>query len=311
MPPESPTNAPSAKRPFALFALGLATLWLLVGACFKLFLGTPADLPQVIQELPLDLGLTYKLAIGTELVFVALAIGAPRIGWILIAAIYVLFELILWQLVSAGADSCGCFGSKVTIAPSSMMAYDGILLALLLISRPWKGIGPGSNKLLVTVLCAVGFALPFLLSREVTTLPVIEEGEPEDPTAFNRPFMILDIEEWVGELVYDTPLAELLEQDIFELPTEGLWVLWRWDCGHCAAHLEELANNPPAEPFITLVRLKQSTDVDENRAVHVLPTGPTVVEASLPARLDYAIQTPAELRLEGATILSAEEDAGH
>ncbi|MFT5285152.1 MAG: hypothetical protein ACI8TQ_001314, partial [Planctomycetota bacterium] len=158
-------------RPFALLALALATLWLLAGAGFKLFLGTPADLPEIMHGLPFDLGLTYKLAIGTELLFVVLAIGAPRIGWIAIAAIYVVFEVILGLLINEGAESCGCFGSKVTILPAEMMLYDGILLGLLLISQPWKGTAPGFNKLFVSVACVLAMAVPFLLDREVDAPP--------------------------------------------------------------------------------------------------------------------------------------------
>ena len=299
-------------RPFALIALGLATLWLLVGAGFKLFLGTPADLPQIMHDLPLSLGLTYKLAIGTELLFVVLAVGAPRIGWIAIAAIYVVFEVILGLLLMEGADSCGCFGSKVTILPAEMMTYDGILLGLLLVSRPWKGTAPGFNKALVGVACVLAMALPFLLDREVDAPPPAPVDElPVPAQTFRRPFAILDIEDWVGQSVYDTALANHLEQDIGMLPTEGLWVLWRWTCDHCATHLQDLANNPPAVPFITLIRIKEEIDNEENRAVHIMPSGPEVVEASLPASVDYAIQTPGELTLEGSIILSASEDAGH
>ena len=326
------TEETPAKGPLALVALPLATLWLLTGACFKLFLGTPNDLPEVVKDLPMALGLTYQLAIGIEFVFVVLALCAPRIGWIAITATYIVFELILLQLVAAGADSCGCFGSKVTITPPVMMSIDGVLLVLLLASKPWKTTGAGLNKLFVFALCAVGFALPFLFSREVKIVstkdkPVVETraaGETESPSqpvteppvepatpTFTKGFTILDLESWVGELIYDTPLAELIEQDISILPTEGLWVLWRADCDHCAAHLEELEANPPPEIFLTLVQLKQSSDTDKNRVVHVLPSGPTVVEVSLPDSLDYAVNTPGELRLEGAVVVSAEEGVGH
>jgi len=326
------TEETPAKSPLALVALPLATLWLLTGACFKLFLGTPNDLPEVVKDLPMALGLTYQLAIAIELVFVVLALCLPRIGWMAIAAIYVVFELLLLQLVAAGADSCGCFGSKVTITPPVMMGIDGVLLVLLLASKPWKNAGAGLNKLLVLVLCIAGFALPFLFSREVKIVPtrnkpVLEDstsGEAESPIqseteppvepdtgSFTKGFTILDLESWVGELIYDTPLAELIEQDISIIPTEGLWVLWRADCDHCAEHLEELEANPPPEIFLTLVQLKQSSDTDENRVVHILPSGPTVIEVSLPDTLDYAVNTPGELRLEGAVIVSAEEGVGH
>lgn len=308
-----PSPTPES-RPFALFAVRLAALWVLAGACFKLFLGSPATLPPLLHDLPLELSLTYKLAIGTELLFVVLALGLPRIGWIAMVALYLVFEVILAILLAQGAESCGCFGSSVTLSPAQMMAIDTSILALLVLSRPWKGTGRGLNPALVGAVGAVVLALPFLYDRELQHAPVatngIEAPAPAPPKPKNA-WAILDIENWVGESIYDTALAGLIEPDVGTLPIDGIWVLWRADCDHCAEHLEELYENPPDVPFLTLVQLEQKHDTEENRVVHFLPNGPNVVEASLPADVEYVMETPGEMVLEGSMIVAATEGVEH
>ena len=60
---------PSGERTglFAIVVTRIAGLWILVGALLKLFVGAPEDLPQIVQDLPLELGLTYRLAIAAEM----------------------------------------------------------------------------------------------------------------------------------------------------------------------------------------------------------------------------------------------------
>lgn len=295
-------------------AVRLAAAWILVGACFKLFLGTPADLPAVVRGLSLDDVLTYKLAIAIELATVVLACLRPGLGFWPVLGAYLVFEGILGSQLAAGAESCGCFGSKVKLTPVQMMAIDSTLLALMLLARPWRLGRGGAPWWLVLLLAAGGVALPFALNRQVGAPPVPADGGAAASAKLGakvgRGYVVLNVEEWVGQPIDATPLAKCIEGGIEQLPFEGVWILWRMTCDHCARHFEHLAQTPPDAPFITLVRLKEKQDTEANRQVTVLPEGDNVIQAQCPDTIDYLVQTPAELWLEGGVIVRAEEGVG-
>ncbi len=335
---------PAPKSPFLpAVAVRLAAAWILAGALFKLLQGTPNDLPAVIQDLPLELGLTYKLAIAAELALSVLAILRPRLAWPLLTIAYLVFEYVLYTQISAGEAECGCFGSKIPLKPKHMVSIDSALLILMLISRPWRLRG-GAKLALVVPLMALGASLPWILDREATaprdreqgavspatgegastdaTGVSVKQSEPKagtkaasDPKSEGLPeYVILSMDDMQGKLIDDTKLADWLEDDVSTLPIDGLWVLWRWTCSHCAEHLEYLANNPPDVPFLTLVRLKEEIDSETNREVYTMPMGANVIETSLPAEVEWVIQTPAEIELEAGIVVRAEdgvETPGH
>jgi hypothetical protein len=111
-------------------------------------------------------------------------------------------------------------------------------------------------------------------------------------------------------VIYDTPLAKWVTGGAEALPPDGLWVIWRATCDHCAKHLEDLTYDPPDAPLITLIQLKEPHDTEANRVVHVMPEGGHVIHATCPDSVDYVLTTPAELWLEGGTIVKAVEAAG-
>lgn len=297
------TEEPKKGR-FATGVVRVAGAWILAGALFKLLLGTPADLPQVVRDLPLDWGLTYRLSIGVELCVAALAFLRPRWAWPVLAAVFLAFDVVLFTQIRAGEASCGCFGSNVPITPELMMAIDSVLLIGMLAARPWSATPRQANAPVLAVVCAVGLLLPWLFDREAQ--PGGEGGEP----GLGRGYVNLSVEDWVGQSIYDTELAKWIEGDPYMLPGDGLWVVWRWTCEHCADHLRELAVSQPDHPFIVLVRLKEPHDNDANRAVFELPQGDHVLEASCPDTVDYVITTPAELLLENTLIVEATEGVG-
>ena len=92
-----------------------------------------------------------------------------------------------------------------------------------------------------------------------------------------------------------------------QLPLDGLWVFWRSTCDHCAAHLKHLAETETGTTLITLVRLEEPTDTEANRVVHELPSGNFVQQALLPPIVNYVIETPAELELEGGKVVAARQ----
>lgn len=299
----SPTEEKRSPLPVAI--VRLCGLWIAVGALFKLLLGTPNDLPQVVRDFPLELGLTYKLTISIELCIALLSLLRPRWSWLLLFAIYLTFEAVLITQMAAGDANCGCFGSKVPMAPWVMMAIDSVLLLGLLISRPWKTLGKkGAPTVVVIGALALAIALPWLLDRQVTG-----DGNGGNGGALGN-WIELDIESWVGQDVWDTPLGQppLNEHiTVEELPLDGIWVFYRYTCEHCAEHLAEMARTETGERLIALIRLQEPQDTEANRVVQEMPTGNFVQHAQVPDAFDYVIQTPAELRVEGGRIVEAVE----
>lgn len=302
---EPSTVTSTGRSRLALLPVWLIALWVLTGATFKLFWGTPALLPEVVRDLPLELGLTYNLAIGIELAIVAAALARPRWGWILQAALLVVFDLVLTTQIAAGETNCGCFGAKFSMPPWLMMTIDSALLVWLLAAKPWRHLPAGSPPLVPVGAAAVALALPWLFDRQVETGELVANGKPVEGQ-----WLELDVESWVGQTIFDTPLAQApldAYVDVNTLWLEGLWVFWRATCEHCQAHLAHLAEQEHGERLITLVQLEEPTDTLANRVVHQMPDGNFVQHARLPPSIAYLLQTPAELRLEGGTIAAARE----
>jgi len=294
-------------------ALGAAALWVLVGAVFKLFWGTPGLLPKPVIEggerLGLDLGLTYKLAIGLELALVVLALLRPRLGWWGLAALFVVFDLVLASQIAAGETKCGCFGSSFSPSPKVMLAIDTALLVLLLVTRPWSTAPRGLPLVVPAALGAVGLALPWFFDRELE-MTVTKDGVELDVS--RNAYVILDLEKWVGTDIWDTPLGQAPLSgsiDVNTLALDGLWVFWRATCDHCAEHLKALKEKEQGQRLLVLVQLEEKNDTLANRVVHELPDGNFVQHAVLPATIEYVLQTPGELLLEGGKIVAAKEAA--
>ncbi len=148
-------------------------LWLLAGALYKLFEGSPNDLPEIVKDMsPMSSSwATMRTAIIVELAVVGLVIAKPRIGWLFLAGVFATFLAVLFPLVQAGESSWGCFGSNVTIEPLHMMGIDGALLLLILISKPWR----------LPKEAGLGFAafLPFLVVA--VAAPTMKLTEPKLP----------------------------------------------------------------------------------------------------------------------------------
>lgn len=290
---------------FAPLAVRLAALWVLAGALFKLISGTPADLPPVLHELPVSVDLFFKLAIGVELVLVCASFLRPKLAWIPMVGLFLVFDVVL--TMSLGEESCGCFGSSIAIPPAVMLGVDSVLLLAILLTKPWrsesKGMGPAPA---LPVLAVALIALPFFYVGD-TKIVVNEEGETNVEEVR---YVILDVESWKDQLIYDTDFAALFPAEIETLPTDGTFIFWRWDCDHCAEHFITLAGNDDMSQPYVLVRLKQDTDNEENKSVTAMPTGSHVTHLELPAGPQYVVETPAEFVLEGGMVVRAEEGVG-
>lgn len=288
-------------------------LWLLAGALFKLFAGNPAHLPQIVRDVsPVGIQLTYQLVIAIELVLVLLAFLRPRWAWFWLAGCLGVFVAILGTQIAAGETNCGCFGANFSPNPWVMLAIDGTLLAALLIAKPWSRLPEGgANPIALGLLAIPLAAAPFVLEREAGDedfVPVANGGggaEEPAPVKKNQ-YVILDVEQMVGQSVEQTPFAKFCDPFV-DLPIDGLWVVYRHTCEHCEEHLRVMAEQEFGERMIGLIRLVEKHDNDQNRVVHVLPQGMHVLQIDLPDTVDYVIQTPAELLVEGGVVTAAKE----
>ncbi|MDJ0520843.1 MAG: hypothetical protein QNJ90_02075, partial [Planctomycetota bacterium] len=103
--------------PLAAITTRVVALWILFGAVLKLLYGSPADLPQAVKDLPLDIGTTFTAAIAIELALGCFALLRPSRGWLPLLLVLVAFLVVLGTQIAAGDESCGCFGAALVIAP--------------------------------------------------------------------------------------------------------------------------------------------------------------------------------------------------
>jgi len=307
-------------------------LWVLAGALFKLFAGSPNDIPgSVFEYSPLGPVDTFRVAIGIEISIVALALFKPQLGWLPLALMFVIFDLVLWPLVQAGEASCGCFGSSITIPPAVMMAIDTGCLLALLVGRPWSALRlERLNVLPLVPLFVLAFAAPWYKFKTTTTAPkprpeprlVVDEGDdgqPEqvepaqtgevpvddsEPWVWTLPDPLPDFHwfeptEWEGQLLYDIDLYTFLDVDL--IPPDAHVVFYRQTCDHCKEHLEEMALQPVIETMLVLVRIVEVTDSPETNVIHMKPDG--AIELELPAlERGYGITTPLSIDVEGMLV---------
>jgi hypothetical protein len=276
----------------------LAGAWVLVGACLKLFLGTPADLPALARELPLALGLVYRLAIAVELSVAALALLAPRRGWLPLLALLLLFDAALVAQIARGETSCGCFGAKVVIAPAVMLAIDSALLLFVLAGRPWRTLAThrGAPLALLALAVAVAVAVPWILDRE------------DGGGLVGRGYVDLDVARWAGKKLDATPLAGRL--DLSSFPDDGLWILYRDSCEDCAALFEWIRPAETGQRPLVLIRLPEVAGSADAPKVKVLPEGDFVHRGELPDDVDWLLPTPGVLAVRGRCVLWARDAVG-
>jgi len=260
---------------------------------------------------PFDSDVTLRLSIGAELCIVWVAFLRPRLGWPLIFMIYGVFVAILLQLVAIGAESCGCGGESIKIAPWMMLSIDGSLLLFLLAMRPWSAIAARGGPLaLVGVLAAASVAAPWMLIPSMAEGPPSAGANPDDGAAvpeWSLPdplprYEVLEPSEWVDKDLYETRLATWIRPE--ELPTDGFLVFYRTTCDHCAEHLEQMAAEDFGMPTL-LLRIVEDTDNEENKVTHVMPEGPHVTHMEMPRVVEYVIETPWTLELMGGVVTSA------
>jgi hypothetical protein len=294
----------------------LPALWLATGASFKLFAGTPKDLPPVLFDLPLDIDLVFKLAIGIELSIVSLALFKPAVGWRLLVLQYVIFLGLLAQLQLNGETSCGCMGSSVSLTPLTMIGIDGVLLAMLLtVNRGALALPVRGPAWLAPALVAFCIAFPWGYidaGGAATPAPLSPSaGEAAEPSpVVEKPrYVVLEPGEWEGQDIFSSPLAPWVDFESGALPIDGLYVFYRQTCDHCREHLMKIFEEDIGMPM-ELVKINEKGDNAENDLIDVKPEGPHIIEIELDPEIEWVIETPADLELEGGMIIRGEEGIG-
>ncbi len=275
----------------ARFLTRLAGLWFLFGAMMKLFFGTPADLPLIGPELSLDTAtVLFKIVIAVEVLVGVMAFLRPPAGWMPSAMLLSVFVVITALQVVKGEESCGCFGTAVNVTPELMLAVDGALLALLLLSRPWR-MEPGRLDLpwiVIATAALVGFVLAVVIDRRAP-----ETGDCVKPPP--GAMVDFDLTTWKGKVLADTTLCPWLTKD--QRATTGVIVIWRESCEVCAQHLIELSYEDTE-----MVLLELPKEEDQKKAVETLPEGSHVQRIDLPAGYDWWLTPPVHIEVTNGTV---------
>ena len=282
----------------ALLVTRLVGLWILVGAALKLLYGTPMDLPQLVQDLPLALGTKFRLALTVEFLVGAFALLRPARGWLPALLLASAFLIVLGSQVAAGASSCGCFGAALAISPVVMLVIDGVSILLLLVTRPWRAPPEQAQApwtAVVVILLSLG-ALPWLLDREHST------AQP------GGGFVVLDVPSYQGKRLSDTDLWPLLSED--QRIEDGLIVLWRASCEDCAEHLDNLHYRELGDRTVVLLEAPPvANEEGAEPVVKVLPEGPWVKSSLLPEGTAWIFSGPGHVEVTGGVVTVATQ--GH
>ncbi len=274
-------------------SLWVAALWVAAGAFFKLFAGSPNDMPPSVQAWPLDPGWTFRLAIGVELCVVILALWRPRVGWLALALLFAFFDYLLYGMLQAGEASCGCFGSSLAIAPWQMMAVDSALLVSLLVTRTWRGFQPKPLKPKVLFpFFAIVLIVPWFLDLEAQVVTHIDEDTGEETTQVSGQWKRFEPTDWEGQMIHDTDLAQFVadEGGVDLIPPPAHVIVYRLSCDHCRLHFEHLMQEPIVDRALVLVRVPEPDNATDVVTAVKPPADLELVLRELPR--GYGITTP-------------------
>jgi len=289
------TNPPSGAR----LILTLAALWVAAGALFKLFAGTPADLPPTIQEFPLlRPAWSFRLAIGIELSIVILAFLRPRCGAKLLILMFIAFDLLLMQMMRSGDSSCGCFGSKVPIEPWMMMVIDSVLLAGLVLRRSWR-VGPEECKSILKLLPLFALVLiyPWFKFTEAKVTIQVDEDTGEETLVVETEgadWHHFTPSQWQGKMIHDLDLVGFFEDPsvVDMIPPPAHVILYRLSCEHCKEHFEKLMVTPIVDRPIVLVEIPENEGDEVTDVVSSIKPQALLEIKLKPMPRGYGITTP-------------------
>jgi hypothetical protein len=189
-----------------------------------------------------------------------------------------------------------------------MACIDGAILACLLLSKPWQRL-PRTKLLplrLIVLVPLLGLAVwaPYTKFVPVELPPAIADtdepsGAQGAPTeAIEGDFYFFKPEAWDNQMIFDTDIARFLPPGkVDEMPAPCLVVIYRKTCDHCAAHIAELAQNPPTDKAIVLLRVPEVDDETRTNVIELRPLGAIEMELQALPR-GYGITTPMSFEVD-------------
>ena len=313
------SDHPPAHRlphPIAQHAVRLAALWVLAGAASKAVSGMPTDLPYFFATSDFDPIAVVVLGVFVECALATLALIAPRVGRIPIAALLALFAVLLIHHVTNTDASCGCFGGAQIPAPV-MLATDLAFLALVGWTFRKQPPRTSAPRVLAGVFAGVlvgAGAAAFTHDRLERTVGGGAAGTPGAPAAptWRMPTeipeqVLLRPLTWVGKPLAQTPLGTWIDTAPF--PARARLIFFYKSCNHCAALLEELAekqaSDPASAPTYVLVQLPTPAAYTGKLFVETVP--PHALWVELPSVIKAYVMTPPWIvDVDGGKIVRAE-----
>lgn len=269
----------------------IATLLLTTALLKTLY---PADATAVA----LAYGLNYSaiaFVVQLELLVAALLLSGwrPQLVVRMAAVLFALFAAFSFSIALAGNDTCGCFGS-LPVNPWFTFTLDVVVVGVLL----WMPMGRAglpfvSRRVLLTfagyLLVAV-WSLVFMLTHR----PTLASTHATIDTSTG--LVILEPKEWVGEVF---PLTSFIVPEV-DFSAEETWVLvYHHDCPACQRKLDEYASRSDGARVVL---------------VEVPPYGPArhdggaAISARLAGDVEWFIQTPTEIRLQGGVVREVRQE---
>lgn len=325
--PRADTARPASR--FAPHAVRLAALWLLAGAASKAVSGMPTDLPWIFQSNDrLDPQIVLTVGVFVEIAVAVLALAAPAVGRIPLAALLALFAAILVHHMASTDASCGCFGGANIPAPAMLLA-DLAFLGLTAWTMRAPMQRPTAVRLATTSIAALLLALAAAwfadgrITRALGGESAVADGgggsaAPGASSASSAPppwslpttipeQVLLRPLQWVGKRLADTPLGTWVDTSPF--PPKARLIFFYRSCNHCADLLARLATeqaaNPAAAPTYVLVQLPTPPAYKGRLFVDKVPEHARWVE--LPSVVKAYVMTPPWIvDIADGTVVSAE-----
>lgn len=300
----------------------------------------PVVIDLVREHTNFSLTFTFQAVIAIEIIVAGLAFLKPKYAWLILLGMMAFFDWILMQSIAGGEESCGCFGGSIKVSPHFMLTVDSIFLLLLLVTMPWKRLKkPGASWFWMLIVTVIAILAPWLkinaavstppkpVDTPVTTgtggdgptspgtnpvAPGVEPGAAQGPDTGQEPpetppvavvdadWVEFDPEDWLDKLVYDIEELPTYGIDIGLMPVDGVILLWRQGCDHCAEHMSSMAQSDTGDRQIVMLQIQD--DLNSSRAVSLMPQGPHVTELQFPEGLEFLIQTPWEIHVEGGMV---------
>jgi hypothetical protein len=273
---ERPASAERGASRWAALAVRAAGTWTLAGGVAKAFLGTPRDLPALVQRVPLPIAFVFAAVLAVEGFVGTAALLRPARAWPLAAVLLLGFAVVLGEQLASGAASCGCFGGTIEVPPAAGLALDLALAAALLWTRPWR-LAQGTRR---------GDALALLAALLVAAaLPLVARRGDDPRVAWVG---TRDVAQWKGRRLLETPLATWL--DLGE-GHDGVWLFYKDSCELCGSCIESMERAERGDRQVTLLRIPE----EKPSRAHPVPVAPWFRALSLPESAPFTATPPVRL----------------